>query len=140
VADPPGEADAWAVEVVRASHRRYAEAFDGKLPDAVAAAFTASGVLVTSSGTVVANRTGLHEFARSWIESHADTATRHTCGRHRVTVAPDRIESTCRATVEILAPDGTVSVLLRATYRDTLAPCTGGWRIARREVIAGTAH
>jgi hypothetical protein len=140
VRKPPAEADSWALHVVQAAHRRYAEAFDGKSPDAVAASFTASGVLVTSSGAVVADQTGLREFAKSWVESHADTRTRHTCNRHRVSVAPDRIESTCRATVEIVAPDGTTSVLMQATYRDTLAVYASEWRIERREVIADKVH
>ena len=138
--DPPIPSESPDIQAVRTAHRRYAEAFDGKSPDAVGAAFTDAGVLITSTGVTVARRAGLRDFAASWAASHADVATRHTCADHTVTRAAGRIESTCRATVEVLAADGTASVLLRAVYHDTLAIEAGQWRIARREVIPEEAH
>ena len=138
--DPSVEGAEWAIRAVRAAHRRYAEGFDRGSPVAVADAFTEDGILITSAGTTVTASAGLRAFAQSWLESHPDTHTRHSCECHTVTVAPGRIEATCRATVEMVGTDGTTSVLMRATYHDTLLRTGDEWRIARRVVSADEGH
>jgi uncharacterized protein (TIGR02246 family) len=128
-----------AEQAVREVHRRYATAIDGHDAGAFAAAFTPNGVLVASTGEVTAGRDALAAFARRWIDAHATESTEHSCAEHRVSAAAGSMESTCAATIAVIAPDGARSILFRATYRDVIALHEGEWLIERREVSVRTA-
>lgn len=125
-------------ECVRAVHRRYALAIDGRDASAYAATFTPDATLVSSTGQVTTGREALYAFARGWLDAHAGQRTEHSCTDHHVIAASGSVTSTCAATITVIASDGTRSTLLHATYRDIIVKCGTEWLIERRDVSLRT--
>ena len=125
---------------LRALVEAYAAGVDARRYDAVAALFTAGGVLATSStpgGAVERETVGRDAIARALHGLDRYEATLHVVANHVASVDGDRAtgETGCLAHHLERADDGgCTDRVLAIRYHDSFERTAAGWAISRREL------